>query len=366
MFRVQEAPPFAVTGVDYAGPLYQKDSNKAWICLFTCCVIRAVHLEVVPDMTAETFIRCIKRFIARRGIPHKIISDNGKTFKLANKIISAVLSHPQTEQYLSNIRVDWVFNLERAPWWGGIFERMVRSIKRCLKKIVGRTRLMYDELVTVVTEIEMILNSRPLSFVSSEDLDEPLTPSHLLTGRRLLCLPDPPPDVDPDYGGTSVELSLRARYLNTLLDHYWQRWKREYSLELREQHRTSRKNVVGDGKVVAVGDIVVIYDQGLPRGFWKLGCVEELITGSDGQCRGAFVRVKSGRSSRSLLKRPVQHLYPLEVQCVASPHEREGSSQPALDEQPVHIDTMTSSQPKRVASQIAQLKIKDCIKELNS
>ena len=204
-----------------------------------------------------------------------------------------------------------------------------------------------------------------LSFVSSEDLDEPLTPSHLLTGRRLLCLPDPPPDVDPDYGGTSVELSLRARYLNTLLDHYWQRWKREYLLELREQHRTSRKNVVGDGKVVAVGDIVVIYDQGLPRGFWKLGCVEELITGSDEQCRGAFVRVKSGRSSRSLLKRPVQHLYPLEVQCVASPHEREGSSPPALDEQPVHIDTMTSSRPKRVASQIAQLKIKDCIKELS-
>ncbi|KAL5500691.1 hypothetical protein EMCRGX_G012286 [Ephydatia muelleri] len=124
VFRVQEAPPFAVTGVDYAGPLYLKDSNKVWICLFTCCVIRAVHLEVVPDMTAETFIRCFKRFIARRGIPHKIISDNGKTFKLANKIISAVLSHPQTEQYLSNIRVDWVFNLERAPWWGGIFERM--------------------------------------------------------------------------------------------------------------------------------------------------------------------------------------------------------------------------------------------------
>ena len=96
----------------------------------------------------------------------------------------------------------------------------------------------------------------------SEDLDEPLTPSHLLTGRRLLCLPDPPLDVDPDL----VELSLRARYLSTVLNHYWQRrWKREYLLELREQHRTSIKNVVGDGKVVAVGD-----DQGLPREFWKL------------------------------------------------------------------------------------------------
>ena len=117
---------------------------------------------------------------------------------------------------------------------------------------------------------------------------------------------------------------------------------------------------------MAVGDIVVIYDQGLPRGFWKLCCVEELITGSDGQCRGAFVRVKSGRSSMSLLKFPVQHLYPLEVQCVASPQEGESSSSPALDEQPVHIDTLTSSRPKRVASQIAQLKIKECIKELNS
>eukprot|EP00731_Ephydatia_muelleri_P004127 Em0002g303a len=303
VFREQEAPPFAVTGVDYACPLYQKDSNKAWICLFTCCVIRAVHLEVVPGMTAETFMRCIKRFIARRGIPHKIISDNGKTFILANKIISAVLSHPQTEQYLSNICVDWVFNLERAPWWGGIFERMVRSIKRCLKKIVGRTRLMYDELVTVVTEIEMILNSRPLSFVSSEDLDEPLTPSHLLTGRRLLCLPDPPPDVDPDYGGTSVELSLRA------------------------------------------------------RGFWKLGCVEELITGSDGQCRGAFVRVKSGRSSRSLLKRPVQHLY-LWKFSVLQVHMKGNARAHLHLMNNLCIFTMTSSGPKRVASQIVLLKIK--------
>ena len=112
----------------------------------------------------------------------------------------------------------------------------------------------------------MILNSRPLSFVSSEDLDEPLTPSHLLTGRRLLFLPDPPLGVDPDYGETSVELSLRARYLTL----FWQRWKRAYLLELREQHRRSRKNVVGDGKVEAVGDIIVICDQGLLRGFGRL------------------------------------------------------------------------------------------------
>ena len=73
---------------------------------------------------------------------------------------------------------------------GGLFERMVRSMKRCLKKTIGGAKLTYEKLMTVTVEVEMILNSRPLSFVSSEDVDEPLTPSHLLHGRRLLNLPD--------------------------------------------------------------------------------------------------------------------------------------------------------------------------------
>lgn len=83
-----------------------------------------------------------------------------------------------------------MFNIEKAPWWGGTFERMVKSTKRCLRKMVGRARFSLDELHTAIVEIESIINSRPLSYISSSDLDEPLTPSHLLIGRRVLTLPD--------------------------------------------------------------------------------------------------------------------------------------------------------------------------------
>lgn len=126
-FRVNEAPAFTFTGVDYAGPLYVKgsnstDSEKVWICLYTCCVVRAIHLEVVPDMTTQSFIRCFKRFTARRGFPLKIISDNALTFKAAAKELTNILKHPELDEYLSGLHIQWSFNLEKAPWWGGIFE----------------------------------------------------------------------------------------------------------------------------------------------------------------------------------------------------------------------------------------------------
>ena len=122
-FRVKEAPAFTYTGVDYAGPLYIKGPNltkkdsKVWICLYTCCIVRAIHLEVVPDLTAQSFIRCFKRFTARRGFPTKMISDNGATFKAASKMLQDIVKHPEVEQCLSQIQ--WVFNLERARGGAG-------------------------------------------------------------------------------------------------------------------------------------------------------------------------------------------------------------------------------------------------------
>ena len=105
-------------------------------------------------------------------------------------MLTDLLNHPEVETFLADQRVTWSFNLEKAPWWGGFFERLIGMTKRCLKKVIGRAKLTYDELLTVVTEIEANLNSRPLTYVSSEDLEEPLTPAHLLTGRRLTVLPD--------------------------------------------------------------------------------------------------------------------------------------------------------------------------------
>ena len=243
-FRVSESPPFTYTGLDFAGPLIVRPSTdsvskKAWICLYTCCVIRAVHLDVVSDLSTQTFLNSFRRFTSRRGFPVKLISDNGKTFKSAAKVISKILMHHDVKQHFSGLHVTWSFNLERAPWWGGFFERMVKSVKRCLKKTIGNVTLSYDELLTAVAEVEMVLNSRPLSFVSTEDMEEPLTPSHLLIGRRVLNLPVWPHSDDPDYGPqmSSIELTKRMQHFNKTLDHFWKRWRSEYLVELRESHR---------------------------------------------------------------------------------------------------------------------------------
>ncbi len=188
-FCVKEGRPISFTGVDFAGPLHVRlfalvKSDKVWICLFTCLVTRVVHLDVTTDLSTETIIRCLKRFAARRGLPRKFLSANGKTFKAAARFIEAVCD------YLAGRGVDWLYNIEKAPWWGGAFERMVKSTKRCLRKMVGRSRLSLDELLMALVEIESIVNSRPQSYVSSDDREEPLTPSHLLIGRRVLSLPD--------------------------------------------------------------------------------------------------------------------------------------------------------------------------------
>ena len=175
-------PLHIYTAIDFTGPLYLKgktesSSNKTWICLFTCCVTRAIHLELVPDMTTTTFIRCLKRFSARRGLPRRSILDNAKTFKAAAKLIKTVFNHNEVKEYLSHVGVEWTFNLEKAPWWGGLLERMVKS--RCLRKMIGRAKFSHDEMHTAIVEIEAIINSRPLTFLNSGDTDEPLTPSHL-------------------------------------------------------------------------------------------------------------------------------------------------------------------------------------------
>ena len=233
-FRVREAPPFTFTGVDFAGPLYVRDNEeKVWLCLYTCCVTRAVHLEIAPGLSAQTFILCFRRFAAHRGLPQKMVSDNAKTFKSAKKLIEKALDDPIVKKFFSNLRLTWSFKLEKAPRQGGFFERLIQSAKRCLKRTIGNAKLSYDELSTVVTEVELILNSRLLSYVPTEDLEEPLTPSHLITGRRLLSLPgviSKNPE-DPDYQVTPrspAELSKRMQHLNRILDHFWTRWKREY------------------------------------------------------------------------------------------------------------------------------------------
>ena len=205
--------------------------EKVYI-VFYCGSSRAVHVDVVPDLSTETLIRSFKRFICRRGIPKLIVLDNAQVFKTAAKFLSSLFELPEVQSFLLDHKIEWRFNLELAPWWGGFLEHMIRCVKRCLQKILKNVKLTYDELLTVVVEVECVLNSRPLTCVSSEDTEEPLTSSHPLTVRRILYIPDECATADEDE--TDVQLlTRRQRCLSKLLGQFWNRWKREYVVDLR-------------------------------------------------------------------------------------------------------------------------------------
>lgn len=167
--------------------------------------------------------------------------------------------------------------------------------------------------MTVTTETEMILNARLLSYVTSVDVEEPLTRSHLPHGRGLMSFPD---NCTGDLTGldvklSSMELSKRMNNLSNVMNHFWCRWKDEYLIELRDSHRHSAKDTVPTP--VAVGDIVVVDDEDLPRGFWKLVRVESIVTKADGMVRGTTISVMSKGERSSMLRRPIQGLYPLQI-----------------------------------------------------
>eukprot|EP00795_Rhopilema_esculentum_P000836 gene836-10578_t len=176
-YRVSEDAAFTNVAVDFAGPLYVKDIytktdrlNKCYIALFSCANTRAIHLELVPDLFAETFIRALKRFIARRGLSKLIVSDNGKAFLDKN-----------VQMYAQNMNIRWKFNVPTASWWGGWWEICVKLTKKCLRKTLGNAKLSYEELETALIETEGIIYSRPLT---GEEISEPpLTPSCLVIGR---------------------------------------------------------------------------------------------------------------------------------------------------------------------------------------
>ncbi|CAB3995911.1 PREDICTED: uncharacterized protein LOC106817579 [Paramuricea clavata] len=365
-FRVKEAPPFTYVGLDYVGPLYVKSTNdldeKAWICLITCCVSRAVHLEVVPNMTSQAFLRSFRRFTSRRSTPLLVVSDNAKTFKAASKELMTLMRDPQVKKYFLQQRMQWSFNLEKAPWWGGFFERLVGSLKRCLKKTIGKARLSYDELVTAVTEAESILNSRPLSYVSSEDVEEPLTPAHLLSGRRILSLPDRhqenPEDEDFQVDLSTNDLNKRVRYLNDIIEHFWRRWRNEYLVELRNAHKSPKKTV--EKSSVEVGDIVLVHDENHPRSFWRIGRIKELVNSTaDGKSRGAVVQVMSKKGKVTTLRRPLQLLYPMEINCKLAKEEVQ------LEQENGAQESTESERPRRRAAIEGELLIRHWIKDMN-
>eukprot|EP00794_Sanderia_malayensis_P004267 gene4267-biopygen3471 len=311
-FRVKDVPPFTNVGIDFAGPLLHKaksgDMEKCYIVLYTCCTSRAIHLDLVTDLTGPTFLRSFRRFTARRGMPSLINTDNAKTFKFSAKFLDSLADNQSFMAFLMDRRIKWRFNMERAPWWGGYFERLVGTVKRCLRKVLGNARLTLDELNTVLLEIESIVNGRPLTYLYDEIDSEPLTPFHLLFGRKLLMLAQNL-DLDIDCNDEDTPShTKRFWYLVQKLDHFRSHWKREYLVDLREFHRSRS---TGEVKIEN-GDLVLIKDDSLKKHHWRMGVIHKLVKGKDGVVRGAAVRICT-KGKMDILHRPLQKLIPLEV-----------------------------------------------------
>jgi hypothetical protein len=215
--------------------------------------------------------------------------------------MKAVSEDERIHNFLSVHQISWQFNLSRAPWWGGQFERMIGLVKGALNKTIGNGFLAWKELEEILLDVEFALNNRPLGYVE-DDVQLPV-----LTPNSMLYLNS---NTIPELQVHRIEqsdLRKRAKHLIKCKEAMWKRWSQEYLRSLRERHQ----NLTGSkGTVPVVGDVVILKTDEKNRGRWPLGIVEELITGKDGVVRGVKVRV-----GEKQLERAVQHLFPLELSC---------------------------------------------------
>ena len=207
----------------------------------------------------------------------------------------------------TTLSASWCYILEASPWWGGISERMVQVAKRSPRNILLKSKLTYEELLTVIFEIESVVNWRPLCYVYDDGIEEVITPSHLLLGRRVLT------KLDSDFNENNMDrdvLSRRVHYLQALIVHYCNRWWREHLPELRERHKLT--NVI-PYRQIKLNEVVIIEETHVPRSRWKIDHVEEFVTSKDGFNPGCKLCV-IGKQGHYFVKRPVNKLCPLGIQ----------------------------------------------------
>ena len=232
--------PFTVTGIDFTGAFILQGPKEApkidrtvYILLFTCASTRAIHLEVVEDMTTLSFLEAFRCFISHHSRPAVIMSDNAKTFEKGAKMFQKIFRDPLTTRQLSDQQIEWQFIPKRAPWYGGFWERLVGMAKDALSKILGRTKPTLSAFRALVADAEVVLNDRPLESPSnSVDDEESLSPAHLMYGRRLNTLPyneeTNEEEFDATFGDKPDELKKAIVRHQTLLQHFKKRFLSSY------------------------------------------------------------------------------------------------------------------------------------------
>lgn len=269
--------------------------------------VKAVHLEVVSNLTTDGFLAALRRFAARRGIPAHILTDNGTNFVGANnqlKELYALFNSDEHKNTISRFAVEqqitWHFIPSIAPpHFGGLWESTVKSFKHHFKRVVGEKLFTFEELNTFTIEVEGILNSRPISSLSSDPNDLlVLTPAHCLIGRPLINKPE------PDLSSVPASRLSTWQHITKVRQDFWTRWSLEYLNELQ-----IRRKWIKEGKNIDIGSIILIKERNLPCTQWALGQVIETHPGEDGVVRTVTIKTTSG-----IIKRSVKCICPLPIE----------------------------------------------------
>ncbi|XP_043069435.1 uncharacterized protein [Drosophila bipectinata] len=285
--------PFTYTGVDYFGPLLVnvgRRKEKRWVALFTCLTLCAVHFEIAHSLDTSSCIMCLANFMALRGTPKEIFSDNGTNFRATEKAVREELKKIEHDKI--SIKFDgikWRFNPPGPPHMGGAWERLVRTTKGILKNICPSYSFNDEGLRNALMEAQFIINSRPLTFVSldSED-DAALTPNHLLLGSANGYKPLPK---------EGMNLKRRWNEPQRFGDRFCQRWVKEYAPVL-----TRRTKWFEKVPPITIGSIVVVVDELLPRNLWLKGRVTDAMKANDGQVRRVTIKTQHGAIERPATK----------------------------------------------------------------
>ena len=276
-----------------------RKERKRYGALLTCLVSRAVHLEVAHSLDADSFLHALCRFIARRGQVREIRSDNGTNFVGARRELREAINEMDQKEITERLRqqnIDWKFNPPAASHMGGVWERQIRTTRRILDTLLhehGR-RLDDESLQTLMCEVESIINSRPLTVISSDVKDPyPLSPNQILTMKTSIVLPPP-----GKFQRNDVYMRRRWRRVQYLCNLFWSRWKREYLPTLQERAKWNKVK-----RNLKVDDVVLVRDENAPRNVWPMGVVTRVEPDSKGLVRSVVLRTHTTE-----LHRPVNKL----------------------------------------------------------
>ena len=316
-FRIEEAKCFEFTGCDFAGPVMVRndegEKSKAYIVLFVCAVSRAIYLELTPDLTTFEFLLVLRKFINRHPAVRRIISDNGSTFKRAEKELELAhnnIRNAETQKFLSGTQVRWEFITDRAPTQGAWWERCVQLVKRPLRKILGTNVPRFRELESILSEIELCVNQRPISALTSSDCEvRALCPADLVNGYNARSrFPDTSVVAMPSSKRDQPILAQQVwKRQESIMRGFWKRFRIEYLTQLRGAVETRPAPAVP----LSVGDIVLISDPSPSRSFWPLAKIVNLFGGerTDLRKRSCMVKLENGK----IVKRPISMIYPLGI-----------------------------------------------------